>query len=276
MEQFYYELTLKIPNNLKSIFCDFLLSVTKEAIEEKNDLIIVRSQNELDNIEWGLIEFKNGIEKHLNSTIDINIKKEKKKNQDWIKNYQDSIQPIEIPPFFIRPSWHNEKDNLIDILINPALAFGSGHHPTTSSCLKLIPQYIKKDMNILDVGCGSGILSIASAKLGANIDICDTDELSIEQSIKNSKLNNIQINNSWVGSANNTDKNYDLVLANIVADVLIFIAKDLQNRVKKNGYIILSGILNNYEEKVLQKFKEFEVIDRLEIETWVTLILIKK
>ena len=136
-------------------------------------------------------------------------------------------------------------------MIDPALAFGSGHHQTTSNCLKFIPNLIKKDDNILDVGCGSGILSIAAAKLGANIDICDTDELSIQEAIKNAKLNNVIINNSWIGSANNSSKIYDLVIANIIADVLILISKDLKERVKQNGYLILSGILNIiYEGKL--------------------------
>ena len=275
MEEFYYELSIKVPNNLKSIFCDFLLEITDEAVEDDGDFLIIRNTSSLDIVEWGLIEFIGALEKNLNLNINIHIRQEKKKNQDWIQNYQDSVQSIEIPPFYIRPSWRNTKENLIDIVIDPALAFGSGHHATTNSCLKLISEYVEKDMSILDVGCGSGILSIASAKLGAKIDICDTDEISIKNSMENSKLNNIEINNSWIGSANNTKNSYDLVLANIVADVLVFIAKDLKSCVKDNGYIILSGILNKYKEKVLNKFKEFTIVQKLEIENWVTIILVK-
>ena len=104
---------------------------------------------------------------------------------------------------------------------------------------------LKKNDAVLDVGCGSGILSIACAKLEALVDICDTDEVALKSSSTNFALNNVAFGNSWVGSASMATKEYDVVLANIIADVLIMISKDLKNNLKQGGYLILSGIWSN-------------------------------
>ena len=98
----------------------------------------------------------------------------------------------------MRPSWSEAKEGKIDILIDPALAFGSGHHETTSSCLLAIDEFVKKGDSLLDVGTGSGILAIAATKKGAVVDVCDTDEICIESTKSNFALNNQEINKSWI------------------------------------------------------------------------------
>jgi len=268
MNEYYFEFTVTPKNDLE-IFSSFLLEVTNNALEEKNGSLIVRSSESLDDIEWAT--------KQLSQKLQIPIKTKllKLKNEDWISKYQNSIKPIEVGSFYIRPEWKKEKLNLTNIIINPALAFGSGHHESTSSCLLCIDKYVKFDFTLLDVGCGSGILAIAGEKKGAIVDICDTDEVSIKSSIDNFNLNNSKINKLWTGSANMSEMQYDVVLANIIADVIIMINKDLKLSVKRGGILILSGIINKYFDSIIQKFYDFEVIETIQKEEWHTLVLRK-
>ena len=275
MEQHYYELTIK-PNAYYELFLDLASSLTEDAIEELDDTIIIRSEEELDNIKEGIEAFAKELSNAFNTQITCEITLEKKSNQDWIKLYQESVQPIEIGEFYIYPSWYEAKDNKLNIVIDPTLAFGSGHHETTNTCIQAIEKYVTKGMSVCDVGTGSGILAIAAAKLGATVDICDTDPIAIEDSLKNLQTNSVTANRSWEGSVNMSETTYDVVIANIVADVLAIISKDLVKSTKDNGILIVSGIMEQYEQKVTSKFENYcDLIDRITENEWVTLILKK-
>jgi len=268
MQQYFYELTIT-PSSEIDKFCDLLFSISQSAIEERDNSLILRDSEPLDDILWAVNEFSKKI------GISINTNLEKKENEDWIKKYQESVKAVEIGEFFIRPEWESKKDNKIDIIINPALAFGSGHHESTSSCLIALQEQIKADNRVLDVGCGSGILAIASAKLGAVVDICDSDELAIESAKENFKLNSVNFSDAWVGSANKASKKYDIVVANIIADIIILIKDDLKNSLKNDGILILSGIITKYCSKVLENFSEFKTIENIKKGDWHTLVLKK-
>jgi len=122
----------------------------------------------------------------------------------------------------------------------------------------------------------SGILSIAAEKKGAIVDICDTDDVAVDSAKENFSLNNSHINNAWVGSANSTKNSYDIVIANIIADVILIINKDLKTAVKPNGILILSGIIDKYFQKVQEKFSDFTTIENIEKGEWHTLVLQRK
>ncbi len=266
MGEYYYELVVK-PESNYDFFSSLLLDLTSSAIEEKADLLIVRSEENLDDIVWVL----NETAKKLDIKLDIEVSK--KTNEDWINKYKSSIKPVQIASYYIRPDWVEKKENLTDIIINPALAFGSGHHESTSSCIELIDKYVKKDMTVLDVGTGSGILGICSAKKGAKVDICDTDDLAVESAKENFLLNLSAYDHAWVGSANKAEKTYDLVIANIIADIIIMINSDLKKAVDERGYLILSGIIDKYFDKVREKFSDFELVEHIEKGEWHTLML---
>jgi ribosomal protein L11 methyltransferase len=272
MQEYYYELVVKVSSHLP-LFSDFLSDTVPVGFEEKDDGFIIRSEDSLETIEWGLEQFNEALQKALNETIELECTQTKQKNSDWVSEYQNSIKPLAIDKFYIHPTWDEPDDTLINITIDPALAFGTGHHPTTASSLKAISEYVKTDNRVLDVGCGSGILGIGAMKLGAIVDACDTDIVSVENSITNAELNNEKFHNIWEGSCSITDNKYDIVVANIVADVLTFIAKELKNALKQDGILILSGILDKYENKVLSFYKDCEVIQRIPQEEWITLIL---
>jgi len=271
MKNNYYELTIT-PSSFKDEIESFLLDNFNNGIEEKDNSLILRSEKKFDELIKSLKIYVHSLEEIFNTKIDLDIKEEIKENKDWIKNYQESIQPVEIDEFYIHPSWHEPKKDKINIVINPALAFGSGHHETTSTCVKALKQEVKKGNTLLDVGCGSGILGIVANKLGANVDACDTDPLAIDSAKENFELNNAKYENIWIGSANKATKEYDVVVANIIADVLIFIYKDIE-KVAKNR-LILSGIIDKYKDKVIEKYsKKFKVVDEIAKNEWVTLIL---
>lgn len=275
MQKYYYELTIK-PDSYYELYLDLVSELTDEAIEELDGQIIIRDESPLETIKEGVEIFTQELSSALNVDIDTTISYNKKENEDWVSKYKNSIQPVEAGKFYIHPSWNESKEGKINIVIDPALAFGSGHHETTSSCLELISKYVQDGKSLLDVGCGSGILSIAARKTGAIVDICDTDPLSIENSQTNFELNDCEFNKAWVGSAVAANNTYDIVIANIVADVLIMIASDLKKSLNENGTLILSGILSNYKDKVLNKFKQFEIIEIVTKGDWVTIALKQK
>jgi ribosomal protein L11 methyltransferase len=274
LNKFYYELKIT-PNNYYELYLDLVLDLTCEAIEELKGTIILRSEETLEDIKEALELFTTKLQKELNKTITCDIVLDTKENQNWIQQYKDAISPITIDRFHIHPTWSKPKDDKINIQIDPALAFGSGHHETTSSCLKAISRFVKKDDRLLDVGSGSGILAIGASKLEAICDICDTDLLAIENAIQNFSLNKVKPNKAWEGSVANSSDSYDVVVANIVADILIILNKDLKKVLKDDGILILSGILTIYKDKVLNKFKEFKILEIIQNNEWSTLILKK-
>jgi ribosomal protein L11 methyltransferase len=268
MKDKYYELTVSLKNDFVEFIADFIANIAGDGLEIGEGKIIVRSENSVNYIKDAV----NSLVKTLGTPIDIEYKIELKDNQDWIKNYQNSIEPIEVGKFYIYPSWHLPKDGKINIKIDPALAFGSGHHATTHSCLEAIEAFVHKDNRVLDVGCGSGILGLACRKLGAKVELCDTDPISVDSCEKNFSLNNVEYEELWEGSANQARGQYDVVIANIVADVLKSISKELKKVIKKNGILILSGILNKKEKDIIEVYNDLKLLKKRERDEWITLI----
>ena len=272
MQEGYQELVIT-PSAYKEHFSDFLDSSVDVGFEETENGFIVRSEDELDTLAWGLEQYAKALSEALNEDITVITEILQKKNEDWISKYQDGIEPIAVGKFYIHPTWSEPSSTLENIKIDPALAFGTGHHPTTASCLKAVSTHVKEGMEVVDVGCGSGILALAASKLGAVVDLCDTDIISVDNSKENFALNEASYRDIWEGSITSTDKTYDIVIANIVADVLIFIAKDLKKATRSK--LILSGILDKYEEKVQKKFSDMKCVERICDGEWISLVMEK-
>ena len=275
MNSHYYELTVS-PSKHPHLFLDFVNEVFSEPVEERDNSIILRSSDALDDISWAIDAYAKALSEALDEELSVSLKLEEKKNEDWIKKYQEGVAPVELGSFYIHPSWYEAKPGKKNILIDPALAFGSGHHPTTANCLVAIEKYVRPDMHIIDVGCGSGILAIASAKMGARVDVCDTDREAIVHSKENFIKNGVHFENIWEGSIHQAASKYELIIANIVADVLGFIASDIYKKLEDEGLVILSGILDKYETQVVKSYKKLNLVERIVTDEWVTLIMKKE
>ncbi len=271
MKTTYYELTITLNEELVEFVADFIANIAGDGVELGRGKIIVRSEHDLTFVKDALVSLAGTI----GDTLQMSYTLEEKENQDWIEKYQSSVQPIEAGKFYIFPSWHTPKEDLINIKIDPALAFGSGHHATTHTCLEAVSDYVKAGDRVLDVGCGSGILGLAATKLGATVDLCDTDPLSVQSTQENFTLNEAEYNRLWEGSVDQTETHYDVVIANIIADVLRFIAPDLKKAMQTEGYLILSGILDKKEESVKEAFSDLTPVQRILKDEWVTLVYTK-
>ena len=268
----YYELTITLNDDFVEFIADFVANIAGDGVEIGYEKIIVRSESDLTFVKDALVSLSGT----LGGDINMNYVLEEKENQDWIQTYKDSIEPIEAGKFYIFPSWYEPKVDFINIKIDPALAFGSGHHATTFSCLTAISEYVYADDSVIDVGCGSGILGLAAKKLGATVALCDTDPVSVESCKENFTLNQEQYDKLWKGSIDKTDDTYNVVIANIIADVLRFIAKDLKSATKESGYLILSGILDKKEGLVKESFNDLTLEKRTLKDEWVTLVYKKE
>lgn len=179
----------------------------------------------------------------------------------------------------INPSWntYNGSDNEIVINIDPSMAFGTGTHGTTSLCIELIEKHIKKDDNMLDIGCGSGILMLVSKKLGAKtVTGIDIDKNCYNVVCDNFKKNNINSEyNILIGNlVDNIREKYDLVVSNILVDVLEKLLSDIQKVLKNDSIVIFSGILKEKEEKFLEKASKIglNLLDKSYKNEWVGLV----
>ena len=272
MHKTYQELSITLEDRFVDLISDFVANIYGDGIEMGEGEIIVRSENDLHYVK----EAVEALADTLGDTITLVCKITEKENNDWIQTYQDSVQPIEAGTFYIHPSWSKPKESLINIVVDPALAFGSGHHGTTFSCLEAIGTYVAEGDALLDVGCGSGILGLAARKLGAVVDLCDTDPLSVESTQENFNLNQETYDTLWEGSVNKTDKKYDIVIANIIPDVLKAIATGLQKAVEDDGLLIISGILDRKEPAMLKAYHTLTLLERKQKDEWVTLIYKKE
>lgn len=269
MQSKYYELTITLKEaDFVEFIADFVANISGDGLEIGRHHIIVRSENDLMPVKEAVQTFTSA----LGGAIDLDYKMEEKENQDWIASYQNSVEPIEAGKFYIYPSWYQAKEGKINIKIDPALAFGSGHHATTFSCLDVIGTRVQRGQRVLDVGCGSGILGLAATKLGAKVELCDTDPISVDSCEQNFALNSAEYEELWEGSANQAEGEYDVVIANIIADVLKFIVHDLTRATRKDGILILSGILDKKEAQVAEVYTGLELLERKKKDEWVTLV----
>ncbi len=203
------------------------------------------------------------------------------REDDWIHNWKKYFKPIPIgEKLLIRPIWEEEyeADQRVVLHLEPGLAFGTGAHETTRLCLKLLDGIDLTSKKVLDVGCGSGILSVASLLLGAKKAVgVDIDALAVKTAKENAARNGVDDRFEAV-LGNLTEKiegTYDVVVANIVADVIIDLNTKIKRYLKKDSVYIMSGIINSRAEDVKQSLSSDFVIEREQEENGWTALLVK-
>ena len=286
MKDFFYEMIVKSAN-ASELFKSFAFELGVTCVEERGERFIIRDEEDLQNLKFAFEEFKKALARSLNLDADLQIEISKKQNKDWLDEYKKGVAPVAVGKFYVRPSWCERSQDcaLIDLLIDPALAFGSGHHESTNMCLALLSELTHAGMSALDVGCGSGILSIAMKKLGAKVSACDTDEQAVSATRQNAEKNGVQIDKIWLGSVSSPNEQgssaavqpqFDLVVANIIADVILILSADLKKALKPGGKLVLSGILEKYKDRIEQAFSDLNFVQMKKQNEWLSFVYERK
>jgi ribosomal protein L11 methyltransferase len=178
--------------------------------------------------------------------------------QDWVRLTQSQFDPIRISGrLWIVPSWHTAPDpQAINLELDPGLAFGTGSHPTTRLCLEWLEKNLAPGNSVLDYGCGSGILGIAAAKLGAGKVVgVDIDRAALAAAADNAERNGVSMRLAHSGDA--MDATFDCVVANILTNPLMLLAPLLTARLKPAGRLVLSGVLETQAEQVIAAYAPY-------------------
>ena len=216
-------------------------------------------------------------ERYVAEGIDCEIDEVVCKNADWENNWKKYFKPMPVGErLLIRPIWEDEYDAMGRAVLHlePGLAFGSGTHDTTRLCLETLEKYAYPGKTILDVGCGSGILSVASLLLGADSAVgVDIDALAVKTAKENGITNGFEEPQFTVLKGSTTDNvtgKFDIIAANIVADIIIGLCRNVRDYMNPGAVFITSGIIVPREEDVLAAFAEngLEVIARHESGGW--------
>ena len=197
------------------------------------------------------------------------IEESQTEDVDWVNNWKQYFHQFYVDDVLIIPSWEEvkpEDEDKMIIHIDPGTAFGTGMHETKQLCIRQIRKYVTPDTTILDVGCGSGILGMLALKFGAKYSVgTDLDPCAIDATYENMEVNGITKDQYEVMIGNIIDdkevqdkvgyEKYDIVVANILADVLVPLTPVIVNQMKKGGIYITSGIIDNKEETVVEAVK---------------------
>ena len=205
------------------------------------------------------------------------------KDSDWENSWKDYFDILNIgEKFVIVPTWreYENNENKYVINIDPGMAFGTGGHETTSLCIKNLEKYVKPHDNIIDVGCGSGILSIAASYLtDGEIKAVDLDKLAVDVSRENFALNNLE-NRIVVEEASlltKETKKYNVIVANILAHIIELMLDDAYNLLEDGGYYITSGIIKDKKDELLEKMLErgFKLVEETSDNEWYSFVVTK-
>lgn len=241
-------------------------------LEHKGEFAVVKAYfSEEDNIDE-ILEYVNEKMNELKEMgIDTGLAKvesEKMFEEDWANNWKKYYKPSKVgEKIVVKPIWEEyeiQGEELV-VELDPGMAFGTGTHETTRMCIQSLEKYVKEDTTVFDVGCGSGILAIAAAKLGAKMAVgVDLDPVAVESAKENvgfNNLDNIQI--LYGNLVEVIDGKADVVVANIIAEVICILTEDVKRVLKDKGCFITSGIIHDRVDMVTKKLEEtgFEIVE---------------
>lgn len=242
-------------------------------LEHKGKVAVVKAYfAEEDNIEDVLAYVNERLEELKEMGLDLGeakVEHEKMYEEDWANTWKQYYKPSKVgEKIVVKPIWeeYEAKENELVVDLDPGMAFGTGTHETTRMCIQALERYVKEESIVFDVGCGSGILAIAAAKLGAKLAVgVDLDPVAVESSIENvgyNNLSNIEILHGNLVEV--IDGKADIVVANILAEIICILTDDVKRVLKDGGIFITSGIIHDRVDMVCEKLEAtgFEVIEK--------------
>lgn len=241
-------------------------------LEHKGKVAVVKAYfSEEDNIDEILKYINEKMNELKELGIDTGVAKvesEKMFEEDWANNWKKYYKPTKVgEKIVVKPIWeeYDTQGEELVVELDPGMAFGTGTHETTRMCIQSLEKYVKEDSTVFDVGCGSGILAIAAAKLGSKMAVgVDLDPVAVESAKENVGCNNLENIQILYGNLVEViDGKADIVVANIIAEVICILTEDVKRVLKDNGYFITSGIIHDRVDMVTKKLEEtgFEVIE---------------
>jgi ribosomal protein L11 methyltransferase len=274
----YTQVSWKTEQEMQEIIMTVIVDLGFESFEQKDNTLYayiptdIFDENALQNVLKEYPILKNipyGI-KHIPA-------------ENWNAVWESNFTPVSLyPDVLIRAEYHNADEDAHYkhvILIQPKMAFGTGHHETTQMMLQAMQSLDFADKNVLDVGCGSGILSIYASFLGAkHITAIDIDTWCIENTQENAVLNKVKNIHAYLGDISTvTEKEYDIILANINRNVIISQVESYKSRLKSNGFLIVSGFLLTDKALVQEKAQNLRmnIIQEWQIKDWVCMVFQK-
>lgn len=276
----YYEFNITVPEVSKDALlhkmslmgCLGITDYGKKVLayfQDKHDIVVLRDQ--LNSFRKVLKEA--GLDPDF--TFDYFYLSER----DWNESWKKKLQPIDVGDVFsIIPPWEKERQDHINIIIDPGMAFGTGHHQTTKTCILLIEHYSRyhaKD-SFLDVGTGTGILAICAAKIGFREVVgVDIDPLATDAALRNVRHNNLENVSIRGGEITGTRGTFDFIVANLFSEVIKPIAAELSCRLNESGILLLSGIISGQEDDLvaLMETVNLKTVAKVVDEIWVSLVL---
>ena len=275
----------------KTMFVDFIPELPPDDGTARVNFYVDSDEDDntiLDKVKEGLEELRT-----FTDVGEGTITESQTEDKDWINNWKQYWHTFSIGDLYIKPTWEDVTEEMKGhpvLSIDPGTAFGTGSHETTRMVIRQLQKYTTKNCQVLDVGCGSGILSVVALKYGAAHALgTDLDPNAIIASKENAQQNNINDADLEVIEGNIIDDTaiqdrcgyecYDIVCANILADVLIPLSSEITKHMKHGAYFITSGIIDSRENDVADAFRKNPELDIVEINhdgEWVNITAVRK
>lgn len=215
----------------------------------------------------------------LKKEFDFDFEKKFIKGQNWNEIWESNFHPILVDDFCsIRADFHSPPENVrFDLVINPKMAFGTGHHETTRMMIRAMEHLDFEDKKVFDFGCGTGILAILAAKMGASaVEAIDIEEAAFQNSLENCEKNNVSNVEAHTGVLSDVrGGNFDVILANINRNVILESLSALKTSLNKNGYLLISGFLQEDVERMKSEIMKVKLFPEKELKegNWVCMVL---